>query len=386
MPLGITTVSGVEAVDDWPAATIRNSHAIASKSRILTGQDYIKRSRQRIGLVRYSVCAVPLPEKALIARIRRMAAANKRQADSRVRPARILTGIGDDCAVLRLPPGRDSLVTTDFTLEGIHFRRDWHTAESVGHRCLVRGLSDIAAMGGEPVAAFLSLALPRDLPQNWVGRFTRRLISLAEESGVTLAGGDTAESPNGILADIIVVGTVPRGQAILRSGARPGDRIFVSGELGGSAAALWQMRKKPRRKLNPRDYPRHFFPEPRIELGRILRERGLASAMIDTSDGLSTDLAHICEESGIGAELAADLIPRDRVGKPAREVDLPFALHGGEDYELLFTVPAKRRVPSRIAGVPITQIGHITRTRKIFLRNRKGVGYELQPQGWQHFS
>ena len=303
--------------------------------------------------------------------------------------SQILTGIGDDCAVLRLLLGRgqgqDTLVTTDFTLEGIHFRREWHPAESVGHRCLARGLSDIAAMGGEPVAAFLSLALPRDLPQSWVGRFARSLLSLAEKFGVTLAGGDTAESPNGILADIIVVGSVPKGKAVLRSGARVGDRISVSGELGGSTAAVWEMRKKPKRKLTPREYPRHFFPVPRIEVGRILREKRLASAMIDISDGLSTDLAHICEESGVGAEVQAELIPRASVGKPAREVDLPFALHGGEDYELLFTSPPNRRVPSQIAGVPITQIGHITRERKIYLMNRGGVGYELEPRGWEHF-
>jgi thiamine-monophosphate kinase len=325
---------------------------------------------------------VVIAEKALIARVRRMAAAPS--------PA-VVAGIGDDCAVLRLVPGRgraggkDTLVTTDFTLEGIHFRRDWHSAESVGHRCLARGLSDIAAMGGEPVAAFLSLALPRELPQSWVGRFAWSLISLAERYGVTLAGGDTAESPDGVLADIVVVGSVPKGMAVLRSGARPGDRIYVSGELGGSAAAVWQMRKKPKRKLNPREYPRHFFPEPRIELGRILREKGLASAMIDTSDGLSTDLAHICEESGVGAELEAEVIPRASVGKPAREVDLQFALHGGEDYELLFTGHPGKRIPSRVAGVPITQIGHITRLRKIFLRKRSGMGYELEPLGWEHF-
>jgi thiamine-monophosphate kinase len=326
---------------------------------------------------------VVIAEKTLIAQVRRMATPAKNPA--------VLTGIGDDCAVLRLLPGRgkekDTLVTTDFTLEGIHFRRDWHSAESVGHRCLARGLSDIAAMGGEPAAAFLSLALPRDLPQSWVGRFARSLIGLAERYSVTLAGGDTAESPNGILADIVVVGTVPRGKAVLRSRARPGDRIYVSGKLGGSAAAVWQMRKRPHRKLNPREYPRHFFPEPRIELGRILREKGLASAMIDTSDGLSTDLAHICEESGVGAELQAEAIPRAGVGKPAREVDLQFALHGGEDYELLFTAPRGKRIPSHIAGVPITHIGHITRGRgrKIFLMNRSGVGYELQPRGWEHF-
>ena len=317
----------------------------------------------------------------------------RRLADGRVRSAStnpaILTGIGDDCAVLRLSPdqgnAKDTLVTTDFTLEGIHFNRDWHPPESVGHRCLARGLSDIAAMGGEPVAAFLSLALPRDLPQSWVGKFGRSLISLAEKFGVTLAGGDTAESPNGILADIIVVGTVPRGMAVLRSAARPGDRIYVSGELGGSAAAVWEMRRKPKRRLKSENYPRHFFPEPRIELGRILREKGLASAMIDTSDGLSTDLAHICEESGVGAELEAELIPRANVGKPAREVDLKFALHGGEDYELLFAARPNRRVPSRIAGVPITHIGRITRERRIVLTSRGGVGYELQPRGWEHF-
>ena len=308
---------------------------------------------------------------------------SRRPADKSVRLTRV--GIGDDCAVLQIPPGHETLVTTDFTLEGIHFRRDWHPAESVGHRCLTRGLSDIAAMGGEPVAAFLSLALPRDLPQSWVGRFARSLISLAERHGVTLAGGDTAESPNGILADIIVVGSVPKGKAILRSGARPGDRIFVSGELGGSAAAVVRMRAKPKKKLNPREYPRHFYPEPRIELGRILREKRLASAMIDTSDGLSTDLAHICEESGVGAELDASLIPRASVGKPAREVDLDLALHGGEDYELLFTAPPGKRIPARIAGVPLTQIGVITRSRKVFVNNVKGIAYELEARGWEHF-
>ncbi|MGB2838179.1 MAG: thiamine-phosphate kinase [Candidatus Sulfotelmatobacter sp.] len=328
-----------------------------------------------------------IAEKALIAQVRRMARTAKNPA--------VLTGIGDDCAVLRLArcPGRgrtpenDNLVTTDFSLEGIHFRRDWHSPESVGHRCLTRGLSDIAAMGGKPIAAFLSIAFPRALPQNWVNRFTGSLIRLGEKYGVTLAGGDTAESPSGILADIVVVGTVPKGKAVLRSGARPGDRIYVSGALGGSAAALQQMRKnrKRRRKLNPQDYPQHFFPEPRIALGRILREKGLASAMIDTSDGLSTDLSHICEESGVGAEVQAEVIPRASVGRPAREVDLQFALHGGEDYELLFTAPRSKRIPSRIAGVPITTIGHITRLKKIFLKNESGAGVELKPQGWEHF-
>jgi thiamine-monophosphate kinase len=341
---------------------------------------------------------VPLAEKALIAQIRRIAAGR--------RPG-IVAGIGDDCAVLRFPPRQDFLVTTDFSLEGIHFRRDWHPAESIGHRCLTRGLSDIAAMGGEPVAAFLSLALSGDLPQAWVRRFMRGLISLAEKHKVTLAGGDTAESPIGVLADIVVVGRVPKGKAILRSDARPGDRLYVSGELGGSAAAVMQFQTlshagarllrgfggsgdfdppaSSQNKPTPRTYPRHFYPAPRLELGRILREKGLASAMIDTSDGLSTDLSHICAESRVGAEISAELIPRARVGQPAREVALDLALHGGEDYELLFTASAKKRVPSQIAGVPLTCIGAITRSPRISLRDTQGASHHLAPRGWEHF-
>ncbi len=322
---------------------------------------------------------MPLPEKALIAQIRRLAGSSTRRRNG------ILTGIGDDCAVLRPRPGEDLLVTTDFCLEGVHFRRDWHPPESVGHRCIARGLSDIAAMGGIPMAVFLSLALPRNLPQSWVDRFTRGLINLAEKHGAQLAGGDTAESPNGILADIIIVGSVPKGKAILRAGARVGDKIYVTGELGGSAAAVAKMQDQGRKKLKPRDYIRHFFPEPRVALGRILREKDLARAMIDTSDGLSTDLAHICEESRVGAQIDSSLIPLAGVGKPSREVDLNLALHGGEDYELLFTAPPSRRIPRHLAGVTITQIGQITRGRGIFARNPKGIRSELRPQGWQHF-
>ncbi len=329
---------------------------------------------------------MPLPEKSLIAQIRRMAASGS-SARRALQDKSIITGIGDDCAVIRFSGSTikklDTLVTTDFSLEGIHFRHDWHPPESVGHRCLARGLSDIAAMGGDPVAAFLSLAVPRDVPQPWIKRFLRGLLSLAKKYGVTLAGGDTAESPTGILADIVVVGSVPQGKALLRSGARPGDRLYVTGELGGSAAALRDMIKN--RKLNPRGYPRHFFPEPRIELGRILREKGIASAMIDTSDGFSTDLTHICEESGVGAELQANAIPRAKLGKAGREVDLEVALHGGEDYELLFTAPASKRLPSRLAGVPITQIGTVARSRKIFLISSSGAATPLKPQGWEHF-
>jgi thiamine-monophosphate kinase len=322
-------------------------------------------------------------EKALIAKIRRLAASRTN--------SRVLTGIGDDCAVLRLTGNTgnpaDVLVTTDFSLEGVHFRRDWHPAASVGHRCLARGLSDIAAMGGNPVAAFLSLALPPNLSQAWIGAFIAGLLRLGKKYGVTLAGGDTAQSPNGILADIVVLGTAPKGKALLRSGACPGDRLYVTGELGGSAAALRMMEERLGKegKLRPNDYPRHFFPDPRLEVGRILREKSFVTAMVDTSDGLSTDLAHICEESGVGAELQAESIPRAKVGKPRQLVSLELALHGGEDYELLFTAPTAKKVPSRIAGVKVTQIGCIIRERRMFLETN-GKTSVLKPAGWEHFA
>ena len=319
------------------------------------------------------VFAVPLAEKALIERIRQSAR----------RTSRLRTGIGDDCAVLRTPAGRDLLVTTDFSLEGVHFRREWHPPEVVGHRCLTRGLSDIAAMGGVPLAVFLSLALPDKLPQHWVDSFLKGLLKLADEFRIPLAGGDTAESKAGILADIVVLGSVPRGKAVLRSGANAGDRIYVTGELGGAAAALHELFAG--RKARVSDFPRHFHPVPRIAIGEFLRMKGLASAMIDSSDGLSTDLAHICEESGVGAEILASALPLATAGKRGTEVDIGYALHGGDDYELLFTAPRSRRVPGRIHGVPTTLIGHIARTNRIVLMNDNGVGSELKSQGWQHF-
>jgi thiamine-monophosphate kinase len=298
--------------------------------------------------------------------------------------SKIATGIGDDCGVLRIPKDHEMLVTTDFSLEAVHFRRE-HPPKSVGQRCLARGLSDIAAMGGDPVAVFLSLALPAKIPQRWVDGFMGGLLALAANFEVELAGGDTAESPSGILADIVVVGSVPRGKAILRSKARPGNRIYVSGALGGSAAALDLIYSKRRKKLMPNLYPEHFFPTPQIKLGQILRKRGIASAMIDISDGFSTDLAHICEESGVGAEVREEAVPRAKIGQAAGPVDLSFVLHGGEDYQLLFTADRGQKVPSVIAGIAITEVGVITRNKDILLIDGKQRRSKLKPLGWEHF-
>ncbi len=297
----------------------------------------------------------------------------------------VRVGIGDDCAVLRLRPGQEFLVTTDFCIEGVHFRRKWHPPQVVGHHCLTRGLSDIAAMGGEPLACFVSLGLPPDLPQVWINGFLAGLLALARKHRVQLAGGDTSAAPQ-ITADIIVTGQVPAGTALLRSGARPGDRIFVTGALGASGAALKKMYAGTRLKASQAS--QHFFPQPRLEAGRWLRKHRLATSMIDVSDGLSVDLAHICEESGVSATISAAALPI------ARGADLHSALHGGEDYELLFTAPPKVKIPGKVGGVPVTEIGHIDTAKargkragasQITAIWPNGKLSPLEPLGWEHF-
>lgn len=336
--------------------------------------------------------AVPLKERELIARIKRSTRASRNSA--------VEKAIGDDCAILRFKAGHEALVTTDFSIEGTHFRREWHPAEVVGHRCLTRGLSDIAAMGGEPVAAFLSLALPAELPQEWVDEFLRGLLALAKKYKVELAGGDISTAPL-TCADIVLLGQVPRGTAILRSRAKPGDGIYVSGELGRAAGVLQALRKGEKISPRSREARAHFYPEPRVDIGRYLREHKLASAMIDISDGLSTDLSHICEESGVGALINEHSIPRpsgwqfgSRPGSPASPVlagwggsSLHMALHGGDDYELLFTAASSAKVPRLIAGVRITRIGEITpdKRHQIFLTDSHGQRKALSPGGWQVF-
>jgi thiamine-monophosphate kinase len=322
--------------------------------------------------------AKPGGELALIESIRRASAA---------RPAaRVRLGIGDDCAILRPPPGHEVLVTTDLCLEGRHFRRDGHTPESAGHRCLARGLSDLAAMGAKPLAAFLSLAVPSGLDRKWLDRFFLGLRALADASSVPLAGGDTARSPSEhILADIVLIGSAPSGKALQRSTARLGDLLYVTGSLGGAAAELLSLESKPAtaRKPNPPGQHPQLFPIPRLRVGAALLNRNLATACIDISDGLSTDLQHLCDSSGLSAELHLDRLPIH----PLASSDLNLALHGGEDYELLFAAAPSTKIPRSIAGVPITQIGTFTRRSTnpaITAIDPDAHRSPLTPSGWEH--
>jgi thiamine-monophosphate kinase len=304
-------------------------------------------------------------------------------------------GIGDDCAILRPTPGHELLVTTDFSLEGRHFRRDWHRPASVGHRTLARGLSDLAAMGARPLAAFLSLALPKSAVRNssWLDGFLDGLLALAAAHNVPLAGGDTSQSPSDhILADIVLIGTAPAGRALRRSGARAGDILYVTGALGGAAAELTALSAAPRKFRNAnaaQDHP-HLFPQPRLAVGQTLLRRRLATACIDLSDGLSTDLAHLCAASNVAAELDLAQLPLHPLAATLDEpAQITALLHGGEDYELLFTASPSTKIPRSIANVPITRIGRIIRAQ----RNKPqmsivsdGARFELQPHGWEHLT
>lgn len=325
-------------------------------------------------------------------------------------------GIGDDCAILRPAAGEDIVVTTDFSLEQIHFRRDWHPPEAVGHRCLARGLSDLAAMGARPLAAFLSVALPGELltadeGRSWFDRFLDGFLALARKAKVPLAGGDTAQSAacsvrgrklSGLVtADIVLLGAVKRGHALLRSGARAGDVIYVTGELGGAAAELLAVGRNPERFTALTQAPvqiqtghPHLFPSPRLETARRLVAGRRVHSAIDLSDGLSTDLAHVCKASGLAAELDAAAIPIHPLAAQA-EADgwvrsaMDLALHGGEDYELLFTAPKGTAIPRKLAGVGIHPIGQMQprkpRRPAVVLRERDGRSTALEAGGWEHF-
>ena len=274
-------------------------------------------------------------------------------------------GIGDDCAIYRPSPGEELLFTTDFSLEDRHFRLSTHTAAEIGYRSLARGLSDIAAMGAAPRFGLVSLATPARLGARWISRFYDGLLSLALTTGTQLAGGDLARSDR-VLCDIVVCGAAPTGTSLRRSGAQPGDGIYVSGTLGASALGL-QTQRGAAWKIHKR-------PEPRLALGQFLRAHLHATSAMDLSDGLSLDLQRLCLESRVSARISN--LP---IYPGASESQ---ALHGGEDYELVFTAPPSVQVPPRFKTLPLTQIGEIQAGRPgAVLYN----GKRLAPQGYDHF-
>ncbi|HEY0170343.1 MAG TPA: thiamine-phosphate kinase [Pyrinomonadaceae bacterium] len=332
------------------------------------------------------------------------------------RQSSLIQGIGDDAAVFRQRAGFDTVITADMLVEGVDFRlgAGWMSPRDLGHKALAVSLSDVAAMGARPRFCLMSVGVPR---ARWRGGFAdefyRGVRALAARHGVRVIGGDTSSTPDAVVVDSIVLGDVRRGRALTRGGARPGDQIFVTGALGGAAAGLKilertrvENRRPAQRQsasassLSLTNVPmragrglvgRQTRPLPRVEWGALLGERGLATALIDLSDGLSSDLAHVCRESGVGARVDASLLPVDPLLK-ASGVDegeaLGLALDGGEDFELLFTVGPRKvsRLPRAVAGVPVTRVGEVTGERGKVRLVHDGRARLLRPDGFEHFA
>jgi thiamine-monophosphate kinase len=299
-------------------------------------------------------------------------------------------GIGDDAAVLRLKAGKEWVVTTDAFLENVHFLRAIHSPEAAGYKALARATSDIAAMGARARYFFMTVGLPDSCTGAWLNGFLKGMGRAARRFGLALAGGDTTKYPL-FTASLTVLGEIKKGEAILRSGARPGDLLCVSGRLGEAELGLrLVLRKLHKRKRWSSLLKKHFCPEPRLAVGEWLAARRWATSMIDTSDGLSTDLGHLCEASGVGAVVWAPKIPAVKIPPEFLRLGLDplqLALDGGEDYELLFTIPKKfvARLPLKIMGVPVTVIGEIRREKKVVLLGANGVITPLVPKGWDPF-
>jgi thiamine-monophosphate kinase len=319
------------------------------------------------------------PEVELLDRIVKQAGAGARAPAS---PLAI--GVGDDAALFKPSSGHQTILTCDWFLEGTHFLAKRHPADSIGWKCLARAVSDVAAMGGIPRCFLLSLALPRSRTGAWLNEFLKGLRRASLGLGCALAGGDTTRSQK-ILINVTVIGEVAAGQGVPRSGARPGDAIFVSGRLGEAEQGL-RLALHRKGHLNPQDrrLRKHLYPEPRLGLGQWLAKNGLATAMMDLSDGLSSDLPRLCAASGCGARIKPTLVPTP-TELPGSEA-LQVALHGGDDYELLFTVSAQNalRIPRKLQGVALTKIGEITGNKKVLLQVGKRL-YPLRVAGWDPF-
>ncbi|MEW6544026.1 MAG: thiamine-phosphate kinase [Nitrospirota bacterium] len=311
----------------------------------------------------------------------------------------VLRGIGDDAALIRLPPGRQLLVTTDLLAEGVHFVRSTASMEEIGYKAAIANLSDIAAMGGVPRYLLVSLAIPPSHRTSEVRALYSGLMRACRSPRVELVGGDTSESRGGLFIGVALLGTVRPNHALRRDGARIGDLLYVTGTLGDALAGLELLaarRNRRSRGLGPARFliGRHLRPAARIREGQLLAEHRLATAAIDLSDGLSGDLAHLCRQSGVGAEIEAaalPLSPQCRAYAKARGRDpVALALTGGEDYELLFTVPPRLRETVerlvRAAGCRCTRIG-VIRPKAFGLRVRQPTGSlaSLSITSYQHF-
>jgi len=311
----------------------------------------------------------------------------------------VILGIGDDAAIITPPPGRHLLLTTDLLVEDVHFSHSTTTYEDIGYKAAVANLSDIAAMGGAPHALAVSIAVPRSMNVADVTRLYRGLMAACRPYGVSLIGGDTSASRQGLFLSVTLTGYVAPGRALRRDGARAGDLVYVTGTLGDSLAGLRLLDTRMRKGLARRDIQyliaRHHRPTPRIQAGQFLVARKLATAAIDLSDGLSGDLAQLCEQSAVGVEIDAAALPLSRAGRAyavATKTDpIQLALRGGEDYELLFTVPASKRAAldrfRRHAGCRLTPIGVIRPKRfGLTLRTSRGDVLPLRNTSYQHFS
>jgi thiamine-monophosphate kinase len=302
----------------------------------------------------------------------------------------VTVGIGDDAAVVRPNRSADWIVTTDAFLENVHFLRKIHPPKSVGYKALARATSDLAAMGARSRFFLLTLAIPDACAKKWLNDFLDGMARAARRFGLVLIGGDTTKYPS-VLINLTVIGEADPGQPVLRSGARPGDAICVSGRLGEAEMGLQLIQRRLHRKGRWHGIlKKQLYPEPRLALGRWLAEHRWATAMIDTSDGLSTDLGHICDASGVGAKVFAEKLPLVKVPPDLQGQGLDplrLGIDGGEDYELLFSMPKRlaSRLPREVAGVPITMIGEITREKRICLIDSSGGSRPLTPGGWDPF-
>jgi thiamine-monophosphate kinase len=304
-------------------------------------------------------------------------------------------GIGDDAALIAPKRYCEVVVSSDFFIEDTHFLAGVHPAESVGYKSLARAVSDLAAMGAEPGYFLLNLAMPAERTWAWLDGYLKGLSRAARSCRILLIGGDLARTRR-IDICITVIGYVKTGMAVRRSGARAGDLVYVSGNLGAARLGLEIAWKRLQQAPGAKRFLRaHLYPEIRLELGAWLARNRIATAMMDISDGLSIDLERVCEASRAGARIEVARIPRAKIPpdwktrlRLRESAELDYALHGGDDYELLFTVPPQRAHKLRGApdGVTLTRIGEITRDRRILIVDKSGKTEPLPAGGWDHFA